>query len=132
MSAAENKELIRHIYAELARGNAQAFLDSMADDVTWTLIGTTRFSGTFRGKQELAERLLGPVTGDLDGGLTITPENFIAEGEYVAMQSRGRSMTKYGKRYDNTYCHVFRIVEGKIREATEYCDTELVTEAFRP
>jgi uncharacterized protein len=39
-------------------------------------------------------------------------------------------MSKKGVPYNNTYCHVFRIVNGKIKEVTEYLDTELVTRAF--
>ena len=33
-------------------------------------------------------------------------------------------------RLRNTYCHVFRVADGKIREVTEYMDTELVTAVF--
>jgi len=32
--------------------------------------------------------------------------------------------------YNNTYCNVYRIADGKIRQLTEYLDTELVTTAF--
>jgi len=53
MSAVGNKELIRNMFAELGKGNVQAFLGAMADDVRFTVMGTTRFSGTFNGKQEV-------------------------------------------------------------------------------
>jgi len=82
------------------------------------------------GKQELIRKLLAPLSAQLEGGISITPENFIADGEYVAMQARGTSKTKDGKSYNNTYCQVFRIVDGKVKELTEYLDTELVTSAF--
>lgn len=130
MSVSENKELIRNMFAELGKGNAQAFMDAMSDDIRFTLIGTTRFSGTFKGKKELAERLLGPLGAALEGGLVITPENLIADGDFVAMQARGKSLAKNGKRYDNTYCQIFRVTDGKVREVTEYLDTELVNSVF--
>src|SRR5215813_8761102 len=41
MGAAENKALIQNMFAELGKGNGQAFLDNMTDDVRVTLIGTT-------------------------------------------------------------------------------------------
>ena len=56
--------------------------------------------------------------------------DLIAEGDYVALQARGNSRTKSGGTYNNTYCQVFRIANGKVQEATEYLDTELVTTAF--
>ena len=130
MGAAENKQLIQNMFAELSKGNADAFLGNMADDVRFTIIGTTKYSGTFNGKQELISKLLGPLSSQLEGGLTITPENFIADGDHVAMQARGQSKTKTGKSYNNTYCQVFRIANGKVKEVVEYLDTELVTSAF--
>ena len=130
MGAAENKKLIQDMFAELSKGNAPAFLNALADDVRFTIIGTTKYSGTFNGKQELVNKLLQPLGAQIEGGLTITPENFIAEGDFVAMQARGKSTTKSGKPYNNTYCQVFRIANGKVQELTEYLDTELVTSAF--
>ena len=44
------------------------------------------------------------IVAQLEGGLTITPENFIAEGDYVALQAHGDSRTKSGGTYNNTYC----------------------------
>lgn len=130
MGSAENKKLIQDMFAELSKGNAQAFLNNMADDVQFTIMGTTKYSGTCNGKQELLSKVLGPLSSQLEGGLTITPDNFIAEGDFVAMQARGKSTTKTGKSYNNTYCQIFRIVNGKVQQVTEYLDTELVTAAF--
>ena len=130
MGAAENKKLIQEMFAELSKGNAQAFMSNMADDVEFTIVGTTKYSGTCKGKQELVSKVLSPLSAQLEGGLTITPENFIAEGDFVAMQARGKSNTKAGGTYNNTYCQVFRITNGKVQQVTEYLDTELVTKAF--
>ena len=130
MGATENKKLIQDMFAELSKGNAQAFMTNMADDVEFTIVGTTKYSGTCKGKQELVSKVLSPLSAQLEGGLTITPDNFIAEGDFVAMQARGKSNTKAGGTYNNTYCQVFRIVNGKVQQVTEYLDTELVTAAF--
>ena len=46
------------------------------------------------------------------------------------MQALGKSNTKSGGTYNNTYCQVFRLASGKVQEVTEYLDTELVTKAF--
>jgi len=130
MGATENKQLIQNMFAELSKGNADAFLNNLSDTLRFTIIGTTKFSGTFNGKQEFINKVLAPLSSQLEGGLTITPENVIAEGDTVAMQARGKSTTKTGKSYNNTYCQVFRIANGKMQEVTEYLDTELVTAAF--
>jgi ketosteroid isomerase-like protein len=130
MGAAENKQFISNMFAELSKGNGDAFLNALADDVSFTIIGSTKYSGTFKGKQELINKLLAPLNAQVEGGMTITPDNLIADGDFVAMQARGKALSKNGRRYDNTYCHVFRFANGKVQEVTEYLDTELITAAF--
>ena len=130
MGAAENKEIIRTMFAELSKGNAEAFLGTLADDVRFTLIGSTKFSGVFNGKQEFIEKVLTPLGAQLEGGLVMHVDNLIAEGDLVVMQGRGESTTKSGRAYNNTYAQVFRLANGKVQEVTEYLDTELVTSVF--
>ena len=57
----ENKEIVQHVYEEVSKGNHQAFIDSVTDDFTFTLIGTTPLSGTYKGIQEMFEKSIGPV-----------------------------------------------------------------------
>jgi ketosteroid isomerase-like protein len=130
MGAAENKEVIRNMFTELSKGNADAFMGGLADNIRFTIIGTTKFSGTFNGKQEFINKVLAPLGAQLEGGLTMTIDNLIADGDYVAIQARGKSNTKSGGTYNNTYCQVFRLANGKVQEATEYLDTEVVTKSF--
>jgi hypothetical protein len=130
MGAAENKQFIINTFAELSKGNGDAFLGALADDIRFTIIGTSKYSGTFKGKEELISKLLAPLNAQVEGGMAITPDNLIAEGDFVVMQARGKALSKNGQRYDNTYCHVFRFANGKVQEVTEYLDTELITTAF--
>jgi ketosteroid isomerase-like protein len=126
--AAENKALIEKMGAARSLDD---LLATMADDVTWTIIGTTKYSGTFNGKQEVVEKLFGPLTAALASFGKTSVNNVIADENYVAVQSTASDrMTKTGKPYNNTYCIVYRISDGKIQEVTEYLDTELVTAAF--
>lgn len=131
MDTTANKQLLQGIYAEISKGNVQPLLDSMADDIEWTIIGSTALSGTSRGKQEVIDKLLKPIRARLaDGPIVFQPDRFIAEGEYVVMQARGRATALSGKPYNNTYCIVARIVDGKIKEMIDYVDTELITSAL--
>ena len=41
-----------------------------------------------------------------------------------------RVMTKSGRRYDNQYCWIIRLAEGKLVQITEYMDTELAAYAL--
>lgn len=128
MGVAENKEIIR----KMGEGKSlDAMLGVMADDIRWTIIGNTKFSGTFNGKKELLDRLIYPLFSQMESMGTGVTNNVVAEGDYVVIQTRGSGRrTKTGKDYNNTYCIVYRLADGKVKEVTEYCDTELITAAF--
>jgi hypothetical protein len=130
MSTVENKRLMQDIFVELAKGNGKLFVNAMADDFCWVMTGTTSWSGTYRGKQAVRKEVLDPLFARFAGPYTNTAQRFIAEGDYVVVECRGDVMTKSGKRYNNTYCYVCRLAGGKLRELTEYFDTELVTSAL--
>jgi uncharacterized protein len=132
MSAAENKQLMEEVYAELARGNGQPFVDALGDDVRWTIIGTTEWSGTWVGKEAVQRRLLDPLFAQFGTTYRNRAVRLIAEGDYVVIECRGDVTTKNGQPYRNTYCNVFRLEGGKVRELTEYCDTELIAKALKP
>jgi ketosteroid isomerase-like protein len=132
MTSEKNKELVRHIYEEVSKGNHQAFIDAVTDNFTFTLIGTTPFSGTYRGVQELFEKSIGPVMSALETQPRLVVDRIIAEGDYVVVVDHGEGgITKEGKDYNNTYCNVIRLQDGKIAEVTEYCDTALVNAVLR-
>ena len=130
MSATENTQLMQQIFAELSKGNGKAFRDSLAEDFRWTLTGTTKWSKTYEGKAAVLNDLLRPLFAQFADQYTNTAHRFIAEGEFVVVECRGRVTTKAGKPYNNVYCWVCRIADGKLRELTEYMDTELVATAL--
>ena len=124
------KEIVRGMFAALSAGDAAGFLAPMADDVAFTLIGTTAFSGTRRGKQAVIDGVLTPLSERLEGGIRLTVERMIAEGDTVVSLSRGEAKTRDGREYNNTYAHVWRFAGGRVVEVREYLDTELVTSAL--
>lgn len=132
MSAAENKQLMRHIFDGLATGDSKPFRDSLAEDFCWTLTGTTAWSRTYRGKRVVLEELMKPLFAQFADQYTNTAQRFVAEDDIVVVECRGKVTTKTGKAYNNSYCWVCRIDGGKLKEVTEYMDTELVATALEP
>jgi ketosteroid isomerase-like protein len=128
MGAAENREVVRQMRE--AKG-LEPMLATLSDDVRWTIMGTTKYSHTMNGKQEIIDKLLRPISAELESMGSNHVDNVIAEGDYVVVQQHatGRK-TKTGNSYNNSYCLVYKVINGKIKEITEYLDTELVTAAF--
>jgi len=127
MSAAENKQLLQQIFAEMAKGNSKPLVESMADDFSWTVSGTTQWSRTYAGKYAVLNELFATLRSHMAGRITTIAHRFIAEDDLVAVEARGSNTTTSGKPYNNTYCFVFRVANGKLKEVTEYLDTLLVT-----
>ncbi|GER09776.1 nuclear transport factor 2 family protein [Variovorax boronicumulans] len=130
MHTIDNKALVQRIHAELDRGNGQAFIDSLADDASWTLEGSTPWSRTYQGKQAIREELIKPLFGQFAGPYVSKTECIIAEGDRVVVLFSGDVPTKAGKRYNNRYCYVYRLEGGQVKTLTEYFDTALVERAL--
>lgn len=126
-----NRQLIERIFAELPH-NPVAFADAMADDIRWTTPGSSIWSRTFTPKRAVLDDLLGRVRAQLVERVRLTIHRVIADGDHVVVQASGKATTKKGKAYNNDYCFVFRIADGKIAEVTEYLDTELATAVIEP
>ena len=130
MGVAKNKQVVRDFYEAGARGDMDTCFALMADHVTWTNIGTTKFSGTYTGKQAIAEDLLGPLFSQLIAGISSKIERLTAEGDIVVAQTSGTAETVDGVPYNNTYCQVIRICNGQIADVKEYMDTALIDSVF--
>jgi hypothetical protein len=130
MGTEANKRVVLDAYAAITEGNLDGFMDRLTDDVRWTFFGTHRYAGTFRGKDDIRDNLFSSLAERLEGTIRIHVKNVIAEGEHVVVEARGESRTKDGRDYNNTYCIVLRLENGKIAEMREYLDTELVTAVF--
>jgi ketosteroid isomerase-like protein len=129
MGAAENKKIVQDMMAAWIRGQG-GFLDLLADDVHWTVIGSTAVSRTFTSKQAFIDGAVKPLGEKIAGAIQPTLRDIIADGDKVALQWDGRAAGKNGTIYHQTYCWVMRIEDGKVKEGTAYLDTELITQLF--
>lgn len=122
----QNKAIVRRAIAAISRGDLEGFMADAADDVTLSVMG--EIFPPIHGKAKVLKGLRNALGARLENGgaIVMTIDNLIADGDYVAEQSRGRARTKDGKDYNNTYCRVWRIQNGKIHAMQEYLDTELV------
>jgi hypothetical protein len=68
---ATGREVLEHAFRETARGNGRPFVDMLADDVEWSIIGSTERSGTFRGRSSVIADLLRPLAEQFDGPNTV-------------------------------------------------------------
>jgi uncharacterized protein len=130
MSAAENQTLIAEAFAAWEHGDYHPFFKVVADDVRWTVIGSTPISGTFEGKQAFLDGAVVPLHDRLGGPIKATVVHIFGDGDQVILQWNGESASKSGRPYHQTYCWVMRLSGGLIVEVTAYLDTGLVAAMF--
>lgn len=123
---ATGKEVLEHVFRETAKGNGRPFVDVLADDVEWSIVGSTEWSRNYQGKRSVINDLLRPLAEQFDGPNIVEATGFISEGSLVAVEGRNRSVTKGGRAYPNRDCWIFEMRDGKAVRITEYCDTALV------
>jgi uncharacterized protein len=116
-----NKELLKKISEEFARGNREFSSQYLGDEVRWNILG----NGTITGRQEVLEvsKML-----QLESFPVITIKNVVAEGNCVVVESTGKAKTKKGKPYNQRYCEIFHFRNAKLEEITTYLDTALSNE----
>ena len=132
MSAADNKKLVQQIFADSAARSGTTFADNLAEDASWVVTGQYSWSHEFRGRDAIQNGLMGHFRSFFAERPRTLAFNFIADGDYVAVEARGDNVTKAGLRYDNQYCLVFQIENGKIKQIKEYCDSTLVERVLGP
>ncbi len=131
MSAMENRKLVEDAFAKWSRGDGSAFFALLADDVHWTVIGSTPVSRTYTSKRAFQEGAVQPLGTKLASAIQPTVRDILADGEKIALQWEGRATAKNGTIYNQTYCWVMRFENGKVREGTAYLDTELITQIWK-
>ena len=132
MNAAKSKKLVQQVYTDAANRSGTTFYDNLADDACWIVTGQYSWSHRFEGRDAIMNGLMGHFRSLFAERPRTVAFNFIADGNYVAVEAHGDNVTKAGLRYDNQYCMVFRIENGKIREIKEYCDSALVERVLGP
>jgi uncharacterized protein len=129
---ASNVDIITQIFSETAKGNGEPYLAALAEEATFRTIGSNSWSATFRGKDAILNDLFGCLRTKLKGRNVCTPSRIHDAGEFVIVQANGRNLTRDGKPYENDYCFVIRMRDGKMIEIEEYCDTQLVAAVLGP
>ena len=131
MSTTDNRKLVTDAFTAWARGDGMAFFNLLADDVRWTVIGSTPVSRTYTSKSAFVEGAVKPLTAKLAGPIVPSVRDLLVDGDKVALQWEGRSSGTNGAIYHQTYCWVMRLEGGKVKEGTAYLDTDLINQLWR-
>ena len=122
----DHRLVIREAFESWERGDDRPFFSLVHDDVQWTVIGSTDISGSFGNRREFLAGAAGKLTGRFATPLSAKLVDVSADGDKVFVQWEGSATTAAGTRYEQVYCWVLTMADGKIVKVVAYLDTELV------
>ena len=107
--------VVKQIYEAFGRGDVQAILASLADEVDWEFVGSPAlpYAGRRRTKQEVAEFFA--AVARTDDVHVFEPREFIEAGDHVTVLGWEKSTTLDTKRpFESEWIHLFTIKNGKV------------------
>ena len=120
----EAKAVLGRYLDALTAGDLAAVAGSFAEDATWFIHGTMPLSGTKQGRGAIMEFLTSAASLYQPGTQSFTFGEITAEADRAVLEWRVRGIASAtGRDYDNAYCGVFRVRDGRITEVREYLDS---------
>ena len=128
MTNEQKKELVTKTWTAFGKGDVKAAFANMSDSVSWLVPGSTpNVSGLKRGKDEILKFMAG-VGNVFPEGLQSEIRRTYCDGDAVILELTNRGKVSNGKNYENEYCFIFELEDGKIRRIREYVDTQKAKE----
>lgn len=116
-------DVIRQAYEGFARGDVQAVLDVLADDVSWTVPELVPQGGSATNKEEVGaffQRL-----GELYEGLELDIHDLVDGDDRVAGVGVARGNLREGGSVEYGFVHVFDVSDGTVTRFREYVDRKV-------
>jgi ketosteroid isomerase-like protein len=130
MNATE--DVVRSLYAALARGDVPAAVALMSRTVQWLEAEhTPYYAGLVIGPDKVVETVFKPVNEDFEN-FALTEQDYITQGMRTAAMGvyRGRQR-QTGRELKAPFVHIWEVAEGKITRFTQYTDSGAWEEANR-
>ncbi|KAJ3542792.1 hypothetical protein NM208_g400 [Fusarium decemcellulare] len=124
------KEELEAIFATDPLTNGGPFWSRVADNVEWTVMGSSPGCGHYTNLKDLRANTIEKLMKFLQGPPQIKMVNVFFGGEHyewTTMELEARGVLKSGEEYHNHYALVIKWnEEGKVIQVRDYLDTALI------
>jgi ketosteroid isomerase-like protein len=122
-----SEEFDRASFAPFEKANGPAFLENLADDVSWTVTGAANpLKGHFTSKAEVAKNIFGRLIPKMATPMSAKVTSVLVTGDWAVVELKGAGESKGGIDYAQELCWICRFEGEKIVEARIYLDSALV------
>ncbi|MEI6450763.1 MAG: nuclear transport factor 2 family protein [Actinomycetes bacterium] len=119
---------VRRLFAHLETGESGAFFAHVADDVSWTVMGTHPLAGEYHSKADFQASTFARLDKVLREGVLLRVTHLIVQGVWAVVELEALSTALNGKPFANRYCWVCRFAGQTIVEVRAYLDSALVAQ----
>ena len=123
----DRTESVRAIYDAFGAGDG-ARLSEILGDTHWTEAEGMPYGGVYRGFEEVAANVFGPIGRDVEGFTAIPDEIIPAGDDRVLAMGRYRGNGASGP-VDTLFAHLWTVRDGRITHFVQYVDTHLFRQA---
>lgn len=127
-----NTEIIKGMYDAFSRGDIEAILNELADDVVWLSSPESKTipaGGTYHGRAGVAS-FFQKVAASMEFD-AFTPQRYIEQGDtVVALGTYSGRSKPLNKKFTSSWAMVFTLRGGKLVHFDEHYDTEAVAAAY--
>jgi uncharacterized protein len=131
MTAEQNIDIVKEVYAAFQRGDIPAVLSNFADDITFYVPGPTQLptAGTWRGIGGMCD-FFAALAGEIEF-TEFNPREFVASGDRVVVLGNYAARLKSNNRsVASEWVMAWRLRDGKAVDFREYNDTLAIAEAY--
>ena len=104
-------------------GKSDALFEHVADDVSWTVMGTHPLAGTYHTKADFLTHTFARLDKILKEGVVLRVTNILVAGDSAAVEMESLSTALNGKPSDNRYCWIVYFSNETIVEVRAYLDS---------
>src|ERR1700720_343467 len=128
MSIEKNIQTVKDFFAAIGRGDREALLALVAEDIEWIIPGADwPLAGTRHGHTGLADLL---ETASRSIETSTEPREFVAQGDRVLVVGFARGKIKAtNKTFEDDWVFAITVRDGKLTNIREYVDTQALARA---
>lgn len=125
-----NKQIIEAHYDGFVRGDFDAVLEPLADDIVWTEAEGFPLAGTYLGRQAVVENVFSILQRDWDG-YALEVDEVLQDGDSViGVGTYSGTYKATGRPFSARVVHLWRFKDGKAVKFEQVTDTAMVNAAI--
>ena len=126
----QNKQVVIRFIEAMGRSDAATAATCLTPDATTLAKGFGKFAGVRH--YDVIVATIAAFKQLVPTGLSPTIHTVTAEGDRVVVEFEGNATLINGASYNNQYCMVFTLRDGRIRQVNEYFCTLLADQVLYP